>query len=219
SGIPSAGAAHARVVSSRLISAAVAAAIGTSLVAPTTYAADDELAEITVTGSRIVRRDLDAPSPILTVSSDTFEASSTTSAESVLNQLPQFSPTGTQFASSIQSGATASPGAATLNLRGLGTNRNLVLVDGRRPQPANASLVVDVNTIPAAAIQSVEVITGGASATYGPDAMAGVVNFILKKNFQGLSLDLQTGRTQEGDGEETRVSALMGTNFAEGHGN
>src|SRR6185369_11496040 len=174
----------------------------------------------TVTGSRIARsRDLEAPSPISTISKDAFENSSSTGPEHILNALPQFVPGSTQFTSGIQASPTNSPGAATLNLRGLGTNRNLVLVDGRRPQPANASLVVDVNTIPAAAIQSVEVITGGASATYGPDAMAGVVNFILKKNFQGLSLDLQTGRTQEGDGEETRVSALMGTNFAEGHGN
>ncbi len=139
--------------------------------------------------------------------------------ESVLNQLPQFSPTGTQFSSSIQSGTTQSPGAATLNLRGLGTNRNLVLIDGRRPQPSNAALVVDINTIPQAAIQGVEVITGGASAVYGPDAMAGVVNFILKKNFQGLTVDAQTGVTQEGDGQEHHVSALMGMNSADGRGN
>jgi outer membrane receptor protein involved in Fe transport len=172
-----------RALSRWLVSAAVASAIASSALSPTAFAAEEELAEVTVTGSRIVRRDLDAPSPIVTVSNETFDASSTTSAESVLNQLPQFTPSGTQFSSSIQSGATASPGAATLNLRGLGTNRNLVLVDGRRPQPANASLVVDINTIPAAAIQGVEVITGGASAVYGPDAMAGVVNFILKKNF------------------------------------
>ncbi len=199
-----------------LVAAAVAAAIGGSAIAAEP---EEELQEVTVTGSRIVRRDLNAPSPIVTVSTEEFENTATTSVESVLNKLPQFTPGGTQFVSGAQSGPTSTPGAATLNLRGLGANRNLVLVDGRRPQPANASLVVDINTIPQSAIQGVEVITGGASAVYGPDAIAGVTNFLLKKNFQGLALDVQTGMTQEGDGNDTRVSALMGMNGADGKGN
>lgn len=178
-----------------------------------------DIEEITVTGSRIVRRDLTAPSPIMTVGSEQFENSSTTSIESVLNQMPQFVPGSTQFDSSVQNSATSTPGAATLNLRGLGSNRNLVLIDGRRAQPANATLVVDVNTIPAAAIANVEVITGGASAVYGPDAMAGVVNFILKDNFEGVEFDFQTGQTAEGDGEENRFSMLMGMNSADDRGN
>ncbi|MDR2216325.1 MAG: TonB-dependent receptor, partial [Nevskiaceae bacterium] len=111
------------------------------------------------------------------------------------------------------------PGISSVNLRGLGDNRNLVLIDGRRGQPANATLVVDVNSIPAAAIESVEIISGGASATYGADAIAGVVNFKLKNNFQGVSLDAQTSITQEGDGAETRISALIGGNFGDGRGN
>ncbi|MES2623665.1 MAG: TonB-dependent receptor [Pseudomonadota bacterium] len=180
---------------------------------------DAELEEITITGSRIVRRDLSAPSPIVTVGAASFENSATISAESVLNQLPQFAPAGNQFVSGIQSGATATPGAATLNLRGLGTNRNLVLIDGRRAQPANASLVIDINTIPTAAIQSVEVITGGASAVYGADAMAGVVNFILKNDFEGAEFDFQTGETLEGDGAESKMSALFGLNSGDGRGN
>src|SRR5690606_28825708 len=105
------------------------------------------------------------------------------------------------------------PGIATLNLRGLGANRNLVLVDGRRAQPANAQLVVDVNTIPSAAIQSVEVISGGASADYGADAMGGVTNFILKKDYEGFNLNIQTSATEQGGGEETTVSALIGGSF------
>jgi iron complex outermembrane recepter protein len=204
-----------------MIRAAVTAALGSAMIAPT-FAADegeDELEEITVTGSRIVRRDLNAPSPIVTVSTDAFEKSSTTSLETVLNQLPQFAPSGSQFVSGAQSGPTSTPGAATLNLRGIGANRNLVLIDGRRPQPANASLVVDINTIPQSAIQGVEVITGGASAVYGPDAIAGVTNFLLKKDFQGLTLDAQTGITEEGDGSDTRISALLGMNAADGKGN
>ncbi len=177
------------------------------------------LEEITVTGSRIVRRDLTASSPIVTVSSEKFESSATLGAESVLNQMPQFTPGGTQFSSSIQSTAASSPGAATLNLRGLGSNRNLVLIDGRRGQPANASLTIDINTIPSSAIANVEVITGGASAVYGADAMAGVVNFVLKNNFEGFDVDVQTGQTAKGDGEENRLSMLMGINSANGKGN
>lgn len=181
--------------------------------------AQEELEEITVTGSRIVRRDLSAPSPITTVGGESFENSSTGSVESVLNQLPQFVPSSTQFSSSIQNSATSTPGAATLNLRGLGTNRNLILIDGRRAQPSNAALVVDVNTIPAAAIANVEVITGGASAVYGPDAMAGVVNFVLKKDFEGVEMDFQTGETFDGDADENRFSMLMGMNSSDGRGN
>ena len=200
-----------------LIAAAVTAAIAGSAVAPA-FAAD-ELEEVAITGSRIQRRDLTAASPIVTVSTQSLENSSTTAVESVLQQLPQFVPGGNQFVSGAQAGAAQTPGIATLNLRGLGANRNLVLIDGRRPQPANASLVVDINTIPQSAIQSVEVITGGASAVYGPDALAGVTNFILKKNFEGLDVDAHYGVTGQGDGAETRISTLMGMNSANGRGN
>ena len=213
-------------VSRRLVAAAVAAAIGASSYIPTSFAAEsaapgeapEELAEVTVTGSRIVRRDLTAPSPIVTVSAETFDNTSTTSMEATLNKLPAFKPGGDQYSFGAQSGPTLTPGAATLNLRGLGANRNLVLVDGRRPQPANAALVVDINTIPQAAIQGVEVITGGASAVYGPDAIAGVTNFLLRKDFEGLDLDLQTGISEQGDGMETKAGILMGMNSGSGKG-
>ncbi len=217
---PAARPLSARATSRWLVSAAVAAALGSSAVIPVAFAADEELAEVTVTGSRIQRpRDLDAPSPIVTVTAEAFDNTSGTGVETVLNKMPQFVPGSTQFTSSIQSGAVSSPGAATLNLRGLGPNRNLVLIDGRRAQPANASLVIDVNTIPSAAIESVEVITGGASAVYGPDAMAGVVNFVLRKNFQGLDINMQSGISQEGDGSDSRVSVLAGLNSEDGRGN
>jgi len=178
-----------------------------------------DVQEVTITGSRILRRDLSAPSPVVTVGTETLESSSTTAVESVLQQLPQFVPGTNQFVSGAQAGAAQTPGAATLNLRGLGSNRNLVLIDGRRAQPANALLVVDINTIPTAAIQGVEVITGGASAVYGPDAIAGVVNFMLKRDFEGLDIDAQTGFTGDGGGEESRFSTLMGLNGADGRGN
>jgi outer membrane receptor protein involved in Fe transport len=175
--------------------------------------------EVTVTGSRIVRRDLEAPSPIVTVDAQRLENSSTISIESVLNQMPQFVPDGTQFDQGIQAGPTASLGIGSVNLRGIGTNRTLVLIDGRRAQPANAALIIDVNTVPSAAIERVETITGGASAVYGADAMAGVVNFILKKDFEGVDMDFQSGATAEGDGAETRFTALLGTNSGDGKSN
>jgi iron complex outermembrane recepter protein len=208
-------------MSMRLISAAVAAAIAASALPQHALAADDEaVEEVTVTGSRIVRsRDLEAPSPIATVSKEQFEQNASTGLENVLNSQPQFVPNSTQFTSGIQASPTNSPGSATVNLRGLGQNRNLVLLDGRRPQPANASLAVDLNTIPSAAIKSVEVITGGASAVYGPDAMAGVVNFVLRDDFQGLDLDVQHGQTFKSDGGDTHASALMGLNGMDGRGN
>ncbi|MGC1458495.1 MAG: TonB-dependent receptor [Steroidobacteraceae bacterium] len=215
-----------------LISVAVAAAIAVSSAPRHSFAADastdvpapaaqdQAITEVVVTGSRIKRtRDLDAPSPITTISSETLENSSSTGIESVLNQQPQFVPQNTQFTSGVQSSPTQTPGAATLSLRGLGSNRNLVLVDGQRWQPTNATLAVDVNTIPVAAVESVETITGGASAVYGPDAMAGVVNFVLKKNFQGVDVDIQRGETAKGDGGETRASVLMGMNGVDGRGN
>jgi len=188
----------------------------------------EALEEVVVTGSRIVRRDFTASSPIVTVDSDAFDRISTIGVESTLNRMPQFIPgnagggpgSGTQFGTTdVQAGAANTPGISTVNLRGLGTFRNLVLFDGRRAQPSNGLLVVDVNTIPSAAIDSVEVISGGASATYGADAVSGVVNFKLKKDFEGLNLDVQRSLTEDGGGAETRVSALVGGNFGDNRGN
>jgi iron complex outermembrane receptor protein len=182
-----------------------------------------QLEEIVVTGSRIPRRDYQSSSPIVTVKAETFEDRSNIGLESALNQLPQFNPAGTQLMGSSAStplpSATAAPGAATVDLRGLGTNRTLVLVDGKRVQPMNAALVVDLNTIPSAAVESVEVITGGAAAVYGADAIAGVVNLILKKDFKGATFDAQYGITEEGDGKEFQLSGLLGADIADGRGN
>jgi len=175
---------------------------------------------IVVTGSRIARQDFEANSPIVTVDEGLLTQSSTAALEQNLNKLPQFTPAQTPTAGGdIQPTATNTPGAATISLRGIGANRNLVLLDGRRATPSNASGVVDISTIPAAAIDRVEVISGGASATYGADAVAGVTNFILKKNFQGLELDGRLGITQEGDGFEYEFSGIMGTDFSDGRGN
>jgi iron complex outermembrane receptor protein len=213
--------------------ASAVSAILAGLGASGAYAQEPVLEEITVTGSRIVRRDLDANSPIMTVDTERFQESSTIGMESVLNQLPQFTPAVTQFnvgsefgvagtsffSEQLAVGATRTPGQATLSLRGLGPNRNLVLLDGRRAVPINAGMSVSINTIPPAAIERVETITGGASSVYGADAVAGVVNFITKRDFEGVDFDTQVGQTAEGDGMELRYSVLLGANSGDGRGN
>lgn len=175
---------------------------------------------IVVTGSRIARPDYVSNSPSVSISEEILQQSTTSALEVNLNKLPQFTPNQTPtLGMDIQPSATNTPGAATISLRGIGSNRTLVLIDGRRGTPANASGVTDISTIPSAAIERVEIISGGASATYGADAIAGVTNFILKKNFVGLDLDGSMSLSQEGDGFEYNLSGIMGTDFADGRGN
>jgi iron complex outermembrane receptor protein len=216
--------ASVRVEPSQYVRLAVAVALASAVAAPVlAQEADDglEVKEVVVTGSRIVRPDFSSDSPTVSVSSQAFENTSTVSIDQQLNKMPQFVSGANQITSAADGQATPTntPGIATANLRGLGANRTLVLLDGRRTQPANASLVVDLNTIPAAAIDNVEIITGGAGSTYGADAVAGVVNFKLKRNFQGLTISGQSGQTLEGDGAQSQLSLLLGSNFADNTGN
>ena len=177
--------------------------------------------EITVTGSRIVRRDFESNSPIVTVDSEDFETQTGLNVESYLNQMPQYNPATSPVTSDfdVQITPVNSVGIASISLRGFGANRSLVLVDGKRMVPINPLMVTDVNGIPSALIERVETITGGASAVYGADAVGGVTNFILKDDFEGFDVDLQTGMTAEGDSEESRLSGVLGTNFSDGRGN
>lgn len=178
-------------------------------------AADGEaLQEVTVTGSRITRRDYAASSPVVTVSAQALENQGGGTFGIKLQQLPQVTPGGNEL-----SGSGQPTGRATIDLRGLGPNRTLVLADGRRLQPSTGQAVVDLNAIPSSLIDNVEIISGGASATYGSDAVAGVVNLKLKHHFQGLQLSGQYNITEIGDGREKVFDALMGTNFADGRGN
>jgi len=193
----------------------LAAGVGTSA------KAQEELEEVVVTGSLIVRRDFEANSPIVTVDEDLFDQSTTSALETQLNRLPQFTPTldNPTQGGDIQPNARNTPGVATVALRGLGANRTLVLINGRRGTPSNASMVMDINTIPPAAVQRVEAISGGASATYGADAVAGAVNFIMRRDFQGLELSVQAGSPEEGDNFEYEFSGVMGADIAGGDGN
>lgn len=169
--------------------------------------------EVVVTGSRIARRDYVSNSPIVTMGQDAIEKTGSVTVDTLLNQMPQFVP-----AVSSTSNNPSNGGQANIDLRGLGTQRTMVLIDGHRVVPSNSDGTVDVNIIPSALIQNIEVISGGASATYGSDALSGVVNFKLNKNFTGLQMDAQYGVTEQGDGKESSLSLTAGGKYAEDKG-
>ncbi|MGD8340909.1 MAG: TonB-dependent receptor plug domain-containing protein, partial [Gammaproteobacteria bacterium] len=182
---------------------------------------DDSIQEqIVVTGSRIPRRDFTANAPIMTVDEALFDETSIIGVETILNQMPQFVPAVTQFTTTdVQQTATNTVGVSTVSLRGLGPNRNLVLINGRRAMPVDPTMIVDTNSIPASAIARVEVISGGASAVYGADAVGGVVNFVLKDDYEGASVDIRVADTQHGGNQEITISGLIGANVAGDRGN
>ncbi|WP_370713144.1 TonB-dependent receptor domain-containing protein [Sphingomonas sp. IW22] len=173
--------------------------------------------EIVVTGSRIVRSGATTSTPTVMLDAEAIEATGVVAPGELLRQLPALAP----GLSSESSGVTFNgAGLDLLDLRALGTNRTLVLVNGRRQVGSNPSTTaVDVNTIPTPLIERVEVITGGASAVYGADAVSGVVNFILKRDFEGLEVQGQTGISSRGDAERYSINATAGSNFADGRGN
>lgn len=174
----------------------------------------NQLDAVNVTGSRIARLDYASSSPLTTVSAGTIESTGASTIEEALNQLPQLG-----LGANKTNAGWGGTGQATLNLRGLGAQRNLVLLDGRRLQPSTTDNVVDVNTLPPALIAGVEIISGGASAVYGSDAIAGVVNVLLKDDFEGVQLDAGFSQYAEGDGDATDLSLTFGGNFADGRGN
>lgn len=174
---------------------------------------------ITVTGSRIRRPNLDSPLPVTSVGGEEFFQTGNVSVGDDLAQLPSIASTFTQ-ANSTRFLGTA--GLNLLDLRSLGTQRTLVLVDGRRHVGGDVlagGVDTDTNTIPTDLIDRVDVVTGGNSAVYGSDAIAGVVNFVLKDHYQGLQLRGQGGISRYGDAGSYFVSALAGKNFADGRGN
>mgnify|MGYP001806421341 CR=1 FL=1 len=168
---------------------------------------------IVVTGSRITRRDLTSSSPVAVVGDEEFTLSGSVNVEQVINTLPQVVPGATSFSNN------PGGGVATLNLRGLGSQRNLVLVNGRRYIFFDTSQVVDINTIPAFLIGSVDVVTGGASAVYGSDALAGVINFRMRDDLDGIIAGAQYNITGEGDGRRYNAYVAMGSDFADNRGN
>ena len=176
-------------------------------------ASSDEIAEVVVTGSLIVDPNHQSASPIVITTAADLQQSGAVTLESALNQLPMFAPTGTSA-----NGGQGGGAHATLNLHGLGSNRNLVLLDGRRLPPADITGDVDINLIPDSILSGVQTITGGASAVYGSDAMSGVVNFITLKDFEGVAADAQYGNSFRSDLGQTAVSLAFGGKFADDKG-
>jgi outer membrane receptor protein involved in Fe transport len=174
---------------------------------------------ITVTGSRIRRPNLESTVPITSIGGDTFFEQGDTNIGDTLNELPQLRSTFAQTNPGLGIGIA---GLNLLDLRGLGTLRTLVLVNGRRHVAAdilNNAVSPDINTIPNDLIERVDIVTGGNSAIYGSDAIAGVVNFVLRRNFDGFQVRGQAGVSPEGFGGNQYVSAMFGRNFADDRAN
>jgi iron complex outermembrane receptor protein len=234
-------------VSGRKLSRLLVAA-GCLLALSGARAADEEVATVVVTGSRIAAPNQISASPIQVVTSQSIQDTGRADISDILNQMPQILNNDIgQDLGNRTSGLTTAGGVATADLRGLGPNRTLVLVDGRRlglgsPNTAISSPAPDIDQIPLFMVERVEVLTGGASSTYGSDAVAGVVNFILKKNFEGIQIDGQVGENwhhqhHEGvrsliedsgetpltgnvfDGRNKNFNIMMGSSFADGQGN
>jgi outer membrane receptor protein involved in Fe transport len=176
-----------------------------------------QLEEVVVTGTRVERAGFEAPTPLTVMGIQEMESSPTSNLAEFVNTLPSVigSATPQNSNTSISSGAA---GVSALNLRALGTVRTLVLVDGQRSVGSLLNGTVDVNTIPQALVSRVEVVTGGASAAYGSDAVAGVVNFVLDRRYTGFKLEADGGQTSEGDNESWKTRLAWGMPFSEGRG-
>ena len=175
--------------------------------------------KVVVTGTRLINRGFLAPTPVTTVDAQELKLTGTQNLETMLSDTPQFtanqlsSPT----ANTVQPGQPS--GTSTLNLRNLGPTRNLVLVNGRRFAISGPDFTTDINTIPTALVRRVETVTGGSSAVYGSDAISGVVNFILRDDFEGLELNAQKSMDQPTHTPTTTVDLTAGGNFGGGKGN
>ena len=172
---------------------------------------DDAIEEIIVTGSRLIRRDFTAPSPIRTIDRETILASGQPTLEDALNKLPQVQP------SSGRATNNGGDGRSQIDLRGIGAGRTLVMLNGRRVAPSGIGSAVDVNTLPGVLVERVEVITGGATTVYGSDAIAGVVNFITRDDFEGFGLESSYYSTQHGDSDVFDLAVTWGRNFDNGN--
>lgn len=206
-----------RLLASTLLLGLSAPAVAQT-VDPATQAMPDDAAPadgetIVVTGSRLGGLQLQQASPIAVVSAQDFALSGQPNVENVLKDLPQLVPSTT--------GASNNPGGgvATADLRGLGSTRTLVLVDNRRYVAYDSNQVVDLNTIPAGLIERVDIVSGGRSAVYGSDAISGVINFVMKKDFSGAEVNANYRINEAGDGGTFNGNLLLGGNFEDGRGN
>jgi len=189
---------------------ATAGSLGT---APTALAQEQALEEVIVTGSRIRRPGLNSSSPITTIGLEDIEFTQDVEVEKILRDLPSTIPGDGE---NVNNGTD---GVSTVNLRGLGPERNLVLINGRRLTPANFRGRADISTIPTSLIERIDIITGGASAVYGSDAVAGAVNVVLKNNFEGFDLRVNNSTTAENDADMDNISLTLGSALEGGRGN
>ncbi|AUW59521.1 TonB-dependent receptor [Sphingobium sp. SCG-1] len=204
-----------------LRTSAAPAILGASLMATVAFAQDVPQASdaadtgdaIVVTGSLIRDPNLIRSSPVIGVTSKEVELRQSNVAEEFLRSIPGIV---ADQGSAVNNGQT---GASFVNLRGLGSNRNLVLLDGTRIVPADLTGAVDLNNIPLALIERTDVLTGGATTTYGADAVSGVVNFITKRDFAGVNATVSNQITEQGDGYTLRADLTIGANFDDGRGN
>jgi len=197
-----------------LVGATSIAAFGITAGSAAAQQTADNTETVVVTGSRIPQRNIEGSSPVTAVTSEDVKLQGSTTLGDLFRMLP--SVVGDGDGDSVTNGTA---GLSTIDLRNLGTKRTLVLVDGKRLVAADSSLDVDTNVIPAGMVDRVEVLTGGDSAVYGSDAVAGVVNIILKKDFEGLQLDSQATVTDHWDGWKHDTYAMLGLNSGDGKGN
>lgn len=169
--------------------------------------------EIVVTGTLISNPNLEQATPVNVIGGEEIDLQQANVAEELLRELPGVTPS---IGSAVNNG---NGGASFVNLRNLGSNRNVVLIDGVRLAPAELNGRFDLNNIPLALIERVDVLTGGASTTYGADAVSGVVNFITKRNFSGIEANVSNQITEKGDGHTLRADVTIGANFDDGRGN
>ena len=175
--------------------------------------ADANSEDIVVTGSHIQRPDLEVASPVAVINAEEISLKQVNSAEDLLHDLPSVRPS---IGPAVNNG---SDGSASVDLRGIGSNRTLVLLNSRRIVPFGLDGVTDLNVVPVALIDRVDVVTGGASSTYGADAVAGVVNFVTKRNFSGADLSANYRISDRGDAKQYQVTLTVGGNFADDRGN
>lgn len=185
------------------------------LEAPAETGADTEGETIIVTGSRLARSTFDTPNPVTVLGAEDFARLQITNVGEGVAELPSFRPSNNPSTNGFGS---FNVGAQIVNLRGLGVTRNLVLVDGRRFAPTTREGSVDLNFVPSILVSRVEVVTGGASAAYGSDALAGAVNVILDSELDGLKGQIDYGFAEEGDGQNLHAGLAYGSSFAGGAG-
>lgn len=176
-----------------------------------------DIDEIVITGSRIVRGGFQSPTPVTVLGEEALEASAPENIADLVNDLPSIIGSATPQTSNL-SFSNGQAGLNTLNLRGIGANRTLVLLDGQRSVPSTITGLVDVNDFPQQLISRIDIVTGGASAAYGSDALSGVVNFVLNKSFTGVKGEVSGGLTTYGDDPAAKVTLSGGSDFANGRG-